>query len=349
MKHSLSILLFSILLWSCSESGTSYKPLSTGEYGEIYIVGENELLTDDVKLAFGRALATTQNFIGAPEPYFKLTYLSPGMARGSLLYEGTMIVLGGSKSSSQIHKVLPKKLDSIYSARSDRSFSSFSQDDLWSTPQRILFMVVNNKDSLVSYLENHGDALLATMLKKEREEAISKMTYLPDKNISKEIEKLQQVTIKAPITYHIASNVKLNDNEGLVWLREDGDFTDLNIVVHYEPYTDTVQLSLPYMIARRDSVEKKVITGEAKDSYMATDNQFRYHAETINFNGHYAKAYYGYWTLENDFMGGPYYSITAIDEKNNRVVTMEGFVYAPKYDKTKYLRELQGILYGIQF
>ncbi|MDX5320118.1 MAG: DUF4837 family protein, partial [Bacteroidota bacterium] len=109
------------------------------------------------------------------------------------------------------------------------------------------------------------------------------------------------------------------------------------------------QFMLDSLIARRDSVVKPFITGEAKGSFMATDTQFPYFLETVDFKGHFARSYNALWTLKNDFMGGPYYSITAIDEKRNRLVTMEGFVYAPSKDKTRFLRELQGIIFGIEF
>ncbi len=349
MKKLFGLASLLYLFSGCGGSGSAYLPVSTGDYGEIYVVADQEFMTAEVKQALGRSLSATQEYVGIPEPYFRLTYLTPAMARGSMLYDGTMLFIGKSSSSSDLHRVLPDKLDSLYNALHGKSLSTFAQKNVWSNPQRVLFMVANNKDSLISFLHQNGNAFRSKLLAMEREEAIAKMTYRPDQKISKEIEEMHGITVKAPISFHIASNVKYNDTEGFVWLREDGELTDLNIVVHYEPYRDTAQLQLPYIIARRDSMLKKVIKGEVAGSYMATDNQFRYYLEPTEFENHFARAYYGYWTLIHDFMGGPYYSITAVDEKKNRIVTMEGFVYAPKYDKTKYLREMQGILYGIRF
>ncbi len=61
-------------------------------------------------------------------------------------------------------------------------------------------------------------------------------------------------------------------------------------------------------------------------------------------NDSYLAEMKGLWKLEKAFMGGPYLSHTMLDEKNNRVVTVEGFVYAPSLDKRNYVRELEAII-----
>ena len=48
--------------------------------------------------------------------------------------------------------------------------------------------------------------------------------------------------------------------------------------------------------------------------------------------------------MKNDFMGGPYVHYTFVDEENSRVINLDGFVYAPKFNKREYLRELEALL-----
>ena len=61
--------------------------------------------------------------------------------------------------------------------------------------------------------------------------------------------------------------------------------------------------------------------------------------------GEYMVEMRGLGRLEKAFMGGPFISHTVLDEQRNRIVTVEGFVYAPRLDKRLYLRELEAILY----
>jgi len=175
------------------------------------------------------------------------------------------------------------------------------------------------------------------------------MTRLNDEKIRKEILDKHAIDVRAPISYHIASNSKINEDEGFIWMRNEDTDYDMNLVIHYQPYKDTTQFTLMNLIARRDTVVKPYITGEAKGSYMATDTQFPYHLQTVDFNGNFAREYNALWTLENDFMGGPYYSLTVLDKQKNRLITLEAFVYAPEKEKTRYLREIQGIIYGVRF
>ena len=48
-------------------------------------------------------------------------------------------------------------------------------------------------------------------------------------------------------------------------------------------------------------------------------------------------------------MGGPFVSLITKDEVNNRFVMIDGFVYAPKEDKRELLRQVEAILYTIDF
>ena len=66
--------------------------------------------------------------------------------------------------------------------------------------------------------------------------------------------------------------------------------------------------------------------------------------EEININGEIAAEIRGLWRMENDFMGGPFYSLTMYDEASSSLVTVEGYTYAPYFDKREYMREIEGLV-----
>ena len=47
-------------------------------------------------------------------------------------------------------------------------------------------------------------------------------------------------------------------------------------------------------------------------------------------------------------MGGPFVSHSRVDAETNRVVVVEGFVYAPEKMKRGLMRRLEGSLYTMQ-
>ena len=114
--------------------------------------------------------------------------------------------------------------------------------------------------------------------------------------------------------------------------------------IHSEPYTSANQLSLEHVLNRRDALTRAHVPGPTKGSYMATERRFVPSYEELEWDGHFALEVRGLWRMENDFMGGPFYSLTLVDEAHGRLVTLEGYAYAPYFDKRPYIREVEGIL-----
>jgi hypothetical protein len=68
----------------------------------------------------------------------------------------------------------------------------------------------------------------------------------------------------------------------------------------------------------------------------------------VSIDGQYGRLIRGLWRVENNFMGGPFISLSTYDEVNNRIITIEGEVFAPKFDKREYLRELEAIIFSLK-
>ena len=52
------------------------------------------------------------------------------------------------------------------------------------------------------------------------------------------------------------------------------------------------------------------------------------------------------WDVKNDFMGGPFVSHSFYSRDGQDIIVVEAFVYAPRYDKRQYLRQVESILYS---
>lgn len=125
-----------------------------------------------------------------------------------------------------------------------------------------------------------------------------------------------------------------------------GDNHDIQqgFFIHSEPYVSTDQLSLEHVLDRRDAVTRKHVQGPTQGSYMAIERRFFPAYEEMQFDGHFALEVRGLWKMENDFMGGPFYSLTIVDEAEGRLLTIEGYAYAPYFDKRPYIREMEGLV-----
>jgi len=68
-----------------------------------------------------------------------------------------------------------------------------------------------------------------------------------------------------------------------------------------------------------------------------------------SIGGFYAMETRGLWKiLDGEAMGGPFVSLTRLDQVNGRVVTAEAFLYAPGQKKRNALRQIEAILYTLE-
>jgi hypothetical protein len=57
----------------------------------------------------------------------------------------------------------------------------------------------------------------------------------------------------------------------------------------------------------------------------------------------------GLWKVHGDFMGGPFVSVTTLDPIRGRVLTLEGYIYAPRKDKRELMRQVEAMIYSVRF
>jgi hypothetical protein len=132
------------------------------------------------------------------------------------------------------------------------------------------------------------------------------------------------------------------------WISNQNTTVRQDIVIYSYPYTDKSTFSKDYILAKRDSVMKINLAGEFEGSYMGTE--YKYDPPTFKevlVNKAYSAEIRGLWKIKNGgAMGGPFVSHTRLDEINQRVINIEGFVFAPGEKKANAMRQLEAIIYS---
>ena len=121
------------------------------------------------------------------------------------------------------------------------------------------------------------------------------------------------------------------------WASTNTGTADRNFVMYSYPYTDKDTFTKEYFVHKRDSVMKANIPGFKEGVYMSTDSLLT-DVRPINVQNSYTMEARGLWRMKGDFMGGPYVSHTRLDEKNQRIITAEIFVYSPDKMKRNLVR-----------
>lgn len=81
---------------------------------------------------------------------------------------------------------------------------------------------------------------------------------------------------------------------------------------------------------------------------MVTDNSYSPFLLKTTINNKPAIETKGIWDVKGAFMSGPFVNYIIKDEKNNRLLVVEGFAFAPSVQKRDYMFELEAIIKSIK-
>lgn len=216
--------------------------------------------------------------------------------------------------------------------------------DEWARNQLVLNINAPTETAFIIFVTQHSGEIVDLFVKEEmkRTQAYLKKNY--SKASQDKIREMFGVEIAVPEGMNLSK-----DTTDFFWTTNNAATGRRDMVVYSFPYTDKNTFTKDYMIAMRDSVMKANVPGGFPNSYMTTEKRFITDYKGIDVNGKYVGELRGLWKMEGDKMGGPFVSHAMLDEKNQRVIVAEGFVYSPETNKRNYMRQLEAALYTMQF
>lgn len=256
----------------------------------------------------------------------------------------------------------PKNFTSIFETHRNLIIVEVSKDktpgisvskNVWAKDQQVIRVDAKTNAEAVSLLDEKAEKMMYSIRNKEIERLIKRNKKFGSETINKKMYKKHKLSLITQKDAYVAT-----DSSNFVWIRIErerpvGGFQhqiSQGILVYYYNYTDTSQFHPSALLAVRDSITKKYVPGPSDSSYMATS--FKLVApehQKLQFKGEYAVETRGLWRMENDFMGGPFVSLTTLDRKNARLVTAVGYVYAPQFPKREYVREVEAMVRSLSF
>ena len=86
-----------------------------------------------------------------------------------------------------------------------------------------------------------------------------------------------------------------------------------------------------------------MVEGPVEKSHMATYSEY----EPVMTEQATASIQFtelrGLWNMTGAFMGGPFVHYTFVDSSGKYVLDVDGYVFAPKFDKRTFLMEVEAI------
>lgn len=309
-------------LFSCNIKTSEHSlPESVGKYGHVLIVIDTAYKNGPVGRIADSLL--TQIMYGLPqaEPIFNVN---------TVPHSGFKDIL---KRASNIIRI---NISDNYSADIQL------KEDVWAKGQLLIDISADDAETLIKILEKNSSGIPQIIKEKELERWSVHLKNIFKQSLSQKILDSHNLLIVTPEDYYL-----MESRENDFWIKKEktigGHQVIQGMMVYYYPYSSDSAFSSGEMIQNRDSYTYQHIKGMTDSSYMTVYRQYTVSKDTISINGMYAVEYRGLWDMENDFMGGPFLHYTVLDEKNNRIINIDAFVYAPKFKKREYLRELEAI------
>ncbi len=328
MKRFFVIIAVSLLMCSCGGgSGKGggkgiMKPTSSGMPYEILLVADTEYFQNGLIDKMTELLESPVPGLPQIEEAFKVSKVTNQAYHRNLSYCRNIIMVN-----------------------IDRTFTApklkFSRD-VYSAPQMIMTVQAPDAESLKEYLGVHGEDIIDFFTRAEMNREIDLLKKKHSQFIEEKVQAMFDCDVWVPLELG-----KTKTGKDFFWASTDRGSRDMNFVVYSFPYTDVNTFTEEYFFNKRDSVMRANIPGPREDQYMSTARDY---VDVIDseLRGRYAQIARGLWEMENYDMGGPFVSVSRVDEKNQKVIVTEAFVYAPGDDKKNLMRRMEAAVYSLQ-
>lgn len=323
--HSLliSMLLLLVTMGACNSG--SVMTNATGFAYEVVVVMDQKYWDGVAGAAIKSDLASPVPGLPQAEPSLKITYAPTTAFDGLLTYVRSILIV----------KIDPAAYTKV---------SVSDERNRWARGQVVLTMTAPSSEAVAEYVENNKYVLVDYFVKAEMERVVKNLDKSYSGVVMDGLKKKFDAELKVPsdMTY-------FRDTTDFFWASNNANTGRTDLIVYSFPYTDPNTFTPEYLVAKRDSVLKANLPGAFPDSYMATETRFGgVDYKPITVNGKYCGEMRGLWKMEGDMMGGPFVSRTRLDEKNNRVIVAEGFVFAPETNKRNFIRRIEAALHTLR-
>lgn len=319
MKPLYSIVFSLFLLFaSCGDNGNvnkSYVPSSVGKINALQVVISNDLWNGPVGDAIRENYAAAADGLPQDEPLFSMSQLAPesfvDFARTNRIF--------------------------LYVTLDDEETSGLVTNK-YAKPQIGGIIKANSEEQLIARINASSPQFIQAFHNSEIEER-QRRTKISTQRVDS-LKRSLGVSIAIPSAYRLAGADKDH-----FWYRKDLKEGEMNVLIYQVPMAMIADDSTAArdIIKIRDSIGSAFIPVEDDDK-MVTEQAYAPFLFKTEIDGHETYLTKGIWELANYHMAGPYLNYAVKDEKNNRYLMLEGFVYAPMVRKRNLQFELESIL-----
>ncbi len=321
--------LFAALVLSLVSCGNSSSkkllPSVSGKAGEILVVMDKTPWEGEPGNAVRELLACDCPYLATREPLYSLVNVVPSNFVNLFQVHRNLVIY---EIDPQVQKEGVQYLN-----------------DIWASPQCVVKVSAVSDERAVEITRENGEVISEAIEQAERNRVIANTRLYEEASIFPQVA---EVIGGSP---HFPSGYKLKKKTtDFVWVGDEKTYVYQDIFVYkYPAKGDETDFALETIIANRNRILQQNVPGMLDNTYMTTGEFIPPTLRFVKYKSFNFAQVRGYWEVYNDFMGGPFVSHSFYSPDGKEIVVAEAFVYAPRYDKRQYLRQVESLLYSFEW
>ena len=300
-------------------------PSISGKAGEVLIVINKEYWEDNVGTSLRGLLASDCPYLPQKEPLYTLINITPGAFTDIFqIHRNIFIVNIDSKATNP---------------------SVMFRSDIWASPQCVIGVNAPDSETACRLISENGEKILSTLEQAERDRVITNSIRYEEVTLRPAVARLTGGILHFPGGYTLKKQT-----DDFLWVSYDTQYTTQGFLIFKYPATGTeADFSRDTFMTRSNEYMKANVPGMFENTYMTISNAIMPDVRYIKYKDREFAQMRGLWEVYNDYMGGPFVSHAFYSQDGKEIIVLEAFVYAPKYDKRHYLRQVESILYSFEW
>ena len=323
----LSVALTILALVSCSEEKRkkALLPNISGKAGEVVVVIDKGFWEGAVGNVLRDTLACDCPYLPQREPLYTLVNVIPSGFTNVFQLHRNIIIVNISSTVTEPGVVF--------------------RNDVWAAPQCVISINAIDSDSAVMLIKENGTKIAAMLEQAERDRVIRNAKKYEELKLAPVVTEMVGGSPHFPSGYQLKKKTK-----DFIWITYDTQFTQQSILIYKYPVKEGVEMMDPEnLLAANAETLKENVPGMFENTYMTISPAIRPSVRYMRSKGQDFSEIRALWEVHNDFMGGPFVAHAFYSPDGKDIIVLEAFVYAPKYDKRHYLRQVESVLYSFEW
>lgn len=324
IKRFITILLVTLGLSSCGGS-SSLLPSISGAAGEILIVIDKDSWEGGPGTELRALLACDCPYLFTREPLYTLVNVTPNAFSDLFKVHRNIILINIDPQVCQEGLIY--------------------RSDAWARPQCVIQLSAATEDNAVDLIRKESANIVGYIEQAERNRVISNTLMYEESSIADRVCEVFGGSPHFPMGYTVKKITK-----DFAWIADEKQYTMQGVLIYKYPVGDDVDpFSKESIIAHRNAALMANVPGMFEGTYMTTSDFIE---PTVSYMKYKKIAFAqtrGYWEVHNDYMGGPFVSHSMYSPDGEEILVLDAFLYAPKYDKRQYLRQVESLLYSFSW